>query len=319
MLLAALLVLGSAIGAQGMARKPATLPAGAAPTPAWLTKGDGTAMPGPDELAVRWLGTAGFEIRSAKGALLIDPYFSRPSLGALLAGPARPDEALVKARVRPVQAVFVGHGHFDHFLDAPLVAKLTGATLYTSETSINLAAQEGLPASQRRAVRPGDVLRVGDIEVEVVESRHSSMPTQALAGGPMAPDAKLPLRFLEYKNGDVFGFLIRWRGRSLYHNGSAEFVEEGLGGSRAETVLFCVSGWTSTPGVWKRVYDTMKPAVIMPMHHDDFFKPFEAGVQENLLAKHAGALATIRRDAPGAAIVDVDFFDDHRFRARDPR
>ena len=319
LLLAALLVLGSAVGAQAMARRPATIPAGAAPTPAWLTTGDGTAMPGEDELAVRWLGTAGYEIRSKQGALLIDPYYSRPSLGTLLGGPAKADEARVKAHVRPVDAVFVGHGHFDHFLDAPLAAKLTGATLYTSATSIALAAQEGLPEAQRRVVRAGDVIRVGDITVEVVEGRHSSMPTQFLAGGAMDPHAKLPLRFLEYKNGDVFGFLVTWRGRTLYHNGSAEFVEAGLAGRRAETVLFCVSGWKSTPGVFKRVYEALKPAAIMPMHHDDFFKPFEAGVQENLLAAHQEALHTIRRDAPGAAIVAVDFFDDHRFRARDPR
>ena len=318
-LLAVLLALTPAFAAQAMARTPATLPAGAAPLPAWLTTGDGSALPGPDELAVRWLGTAGFEIRSAKAGILIDPFYSRTPLLPLLTGPARPDEAAVKARVRPVQGVFVGHGHYDHLLDAPTAARLTGAGLYASASALAVAAQEGLPARQRHALRAGEVIRLGDLEVEVVESRHSSMPTQLLAGGELAPGAKVPLGFLAYKNGPVYGFLIRWRGRSLYHSGSAEVLDANLRGKRADVVLICLSGWKSTPDVFGRVYQALRPSVIAPMHHDDFFKPFEAGFQENPLAYHGEALGVIRRDAPGAAILGVDYFDDHRLAARDAR
>lgn len=316
-LLAALLALAPAFAAQAMARKPATVPVDAAPAPAWVKTGDGSALPGPDELAVRWLGTAGFEIRSARAAILIDPYYSRTPLGQLLAGPARPDEAAIRARVRPVNAVFVGHSHFDHMIDAPTVARLTRAHLYGSAATLAVAGQEGLPAAQGQAIKGGDRVKVGDLQVEVVASRHSSMATQWLAGGEMPAHVTVPMRFLEYKNGPVFGFLISWRGRTFYHCGSADVAEAHLAGKRAETVLFCVSGWKSSPDVIKRLYETLRPALILPMHHDDFFKPFEAGVQENLLAYYGEALGVIRRDAPGAAIREVGFFDDHRFRARD--
>ncbi len=316
-LLAALLALTPAFAAQAMARKPAIVPADAAPAPAWVRTGDGSAMPGRDELAVRWLGTAGFEIRTAKTAILIDPYYSRTPLGQLLQGPARPDEAAIKAHVRPVDGVFVGHSHFDHMIDAPTAAKLTSAVLYGSPATLEVAAQEGLPAPQRFAIKGGDRVKVGDLYVDIVESRHSTMATQWLAGGEMPASVKVPMWFLEYKNGPVFGFLIHWRGRTLYHCGSADINEANLAGKRAETVLFCVSGWKSSPDVIKRVYAALRPAVILPMHHDDFFKPFEAGVKENLLAYYGEALGVIRRDAPGAAIREVGFFDDHRFRARD--
>lgn len=314
--LAAALLLTPA-AAHAMARKPAVVPASTAPAPAWLRDGDGTAMPGPDEIAVRWLGTAGFEIRTAKTAILIDPYYSRPSLGTLIGGPAKPDEAAIAKHVRPVDGIFVGHTHFDHMMDAPTAAKITHAVLYGSDATQRLAAQEGLPAPRRFTLRGGERIKVGDLYVDVVASRHSTMVTQHLAGGDLPADAKMPLWFLHYKNDQVFGFLVRWRGRTIYHCGSADVVEANLAGKRADAVLACVSGWTSAPDVFKRLADALHPAVIFPMHHDDFFKPFEEGVHENLLAKYGEALDRIRQDAPGVAIREVRFFDDTRLRAEE--
>lgn len=315
--LAAVFVAGTALAAQAMARRPAVLPLDAPPLPGWIREGEGDAKPGPDELAVRWLGTAGFEIRSAKAGILIDPYYSRPTLGTLLAAPVKPDEAAIRKHVRPVEAVLVGHAHFDHLMDAPTAAKLTGATLYANDPGVDVAAQEGLPAAQRQALQPGRLITIGDLRIEPVLSKHSDMPTQLLAGGEWPATFKLPLRFLEYKNGPVYNFLITWRGRSLYHCGSADFDAQAVAGKRADVVMFCLSGWKSTPGVFGRINQTFKPAVLMPMHHDDFFKPFTAGFAENPLAFQQEAYAAIRAQAPGLAIRETAFFDDTRLRARD--
>lgn len=317
--LAGALILGSAIASHAMARRPAVLPPDAPPLPGWLREGEGDAMPGQDELAVRWLGTAGFEIRSRKAAILIDPYYSRPTLGTLLGAPVKPDEAAIRQHVRPVQGVLVGHAHFDHLMDAPTAAKLTGATMYANAPGVEVAAQEGLPAAQRAELRAGRAIVIGDLTIEPVPSKHSDMPTQWLAGGEWPASFKLPLRFLEYKNGPVFNFLISWRGRSLYHCGSADFDQAAVAGKHADVVLVCLSGWKSTPGVFGRLYTSFKPSVIMPMHHDDFFKPFSAGFHENPLAFQQEAYAAIRAQAPGLAIRETAFFDDTRLRAADAR
>jgi L-ascorbate metabolism protein UlaG (beta-lactamase superfamily) len=283
--------------------------------PGWLGPADGIHPPGPDALDVRWLGVAGFEIRTGKAAILIDPYFSRTPLWDLLSKPVKPDLERIHRYLRPVQAVFVGHAHFDHLMDAPEVAKELNIPLYCSDQGERIAAAEGLNASLQRALTPGTIVRVGDIEVEAIESRHSDMPTQMLAGGDVAPNIKWPMGFLAYRNGPVFGFLIRWRGRSLYHSGSAQILDAAATGHHADVVLQCLTGWTSSPHIFERVNATLTPRVIIPMHDDDFFKPLDAGWSENPLARRKEGLAAMHKAMPGASIVTMGFLETLRLKA----
>jgi L-ascorbate metabolism protein UlaG (beta-lactamase superfamily) len=312
------LLLAGALLAPGCVPRLVARPATEAspPLPVWLKAGQAQARVGEHELRVRWLGTAGIELRSARAALVIDPYFSRHPLLTLLGGPVRPDEAAIARHMAPVDAVLVGHAHFDHFVDAPSVARRARARLWASPAALNLAAQEGVPAAQLCALTPHGRFTVGDIEVEAVPSRHSPMPTQWLAGGSLTGAPRLPMSFLAYKNDEVYGFALHWRGRTLYHCGSADVDEAAVGSRRADVVFACVSGWRSSPNVFRRLARTLQPRVLAPMHHDDFFRPFSEGVVENPLAYHEEALRTMRRDAPDAALLPLDFFDDHRLEAR---
>jgi L-ascorbate metabolism protein UlaG (beta-lactamase superfamily) len=295
--LAVLVGLGS-WASVGRAAPPAEVPA-----PAWLAEAPDQ-PPGPDELDVRWLGTAGFEIRSQRAAILIDPYYSRLPILKLL-GKLKPDMAAIEREIRPAQAVFVSHGHFDHLLDAPEVARKLNAPLYTSYQGEKLAEAEGLPAALRKPIVDGTLVQVGDIGVEAVQSQHSDMITQRLAGGEMTDHPSYPMGFMDYKNGPTYGFLIRWRGRTIYHNGTAQIVEAGIRNRHADVVLMCVSGWTATPNLWGRVGAALTPDVVVPMHDDDFFKPISEGFHENPLAKRDAALVAIREAMPAAAIVPV--------------
>lgn len=283
--------------------------------PDWLGGTDGLHAPGPNDLDIRWLGVAGFEIRSAKGSLLIDPYLSRTPLWELLTKPATPNMALVHQYVRPVQAVFISHAHFDHFLDAPAIAKEQHIPLYASDQAQRIAEAAGVPAELRHAETPGMVTRVGDIEVEAVESRHSDMPTQYLAGGDVPAHVSWPLRFLDFHNGPTFGYLIRWRGRTIYHSGSAQIVDAAVNHRHADLALFCLTGWTSTPHLFDRVNEQLAPRVFIPMHDDDFFQPLAKGWVENPLAKRAAGLDAIRAAMPNTSLVTIDFLQTVRLKA----
>ena len=84
----------------------------------WAIK-DLQALPlGDDEMAIWWLGQAGFAVRACSNTLLIDPYLS-DSLARKYAGSKFPHVRLVPVPVNPaalkgVDWVFCTHRHTDH-------------------------------------------------------------------------------------------------------------------------------------------------------------------------------------------------------------
>lgn len=305
-----------ALPAWSFATEPALPPE--RPQPAWLTaKADRLKPLGPDEIAIRWLGTAAFEVRTARGALLIDPHFSRHDLWQLLSGPIAPDEARIDQDLPPADAVFVGHAHHDHLVDAPTVARKLGVPLYGSEDVARVARAAALPESQIKPLRGGERVAVGDMVVEAIASKHSDMITNHLVSGSIPEEVTLPMRFWDYKHGQVLTYAIHWRGRTIYHFGSAEIVEAHLGQRRSDLVLLCMSGWKDNRGVFKRIERTLDPRVLVPMHHDDFFRPLAEGFHEGQLAFLDGGTRAIRRAMPAASLVRLDLFQEMRLGAEE--
>lgn len=295
------------------------MPAGSADVaspaaPAWFR--DGAQKPlGPNEMAITWFGTASFEIRTARGSLLIDPYYSRHNLFQLLAGPIRPDMARIRKHLKPAQAVFVGHAHHDHLVDAPAAAGLLQVPFYGSEDSARVARLEGLPESQIHTLQGGERVKVGDLTVEAIASRHSDIITNVMVNGQIPPWAQLPMRFWDYKHGKVFIYAIHWRGRTVYHFGSAEIVDETFGDRQADVALLCLSGWKDNRTIFRRLADHLHPQVVVPMHHDDFFRPLEEGFHPGQLAFVTEGFPTIRREMPESHLADPALFQEYRLTA----
>ena len=59
--------------------------------------------------------------------MLVDPYMTRAPVEDE-AAPLVPDEAAIRAFTPArVDAILVGHSHYDHLLDVPSIARRTGA------------------------------------------------------------------------------------------------------------------------------------------------------------------------------------------------
>ena len=93
-------------------------------------------------LQVRFLGAAGFLLRRGKDAVLTAPLYSTPSIFRVLdeRSPVivpRPERiARFHPDVHDVQAILVGHAHYDHLMDVPYVWERTpGATIFGSLTT----------------------------------------------------------------------------------------------------------------------------------------------------------------------------------------
>ena len=115
----------------------------------------------PSGLSLRWLGTAGFVLSYEGITVLIDPYVTRLSLGDLLRGRVVHSSGEALSRWVPAaDAVLVGHTHFDHALDVPVIAGRDGCPVYGGTAMARLMTLHGLQ-HQAVVVQPYEVEEIG--------------------------------------------------------------------------------------------------------------------------------------------------------------
>jgi L-ascorbate metabolism protein UlaG (beta-lactamase superfamily) len=255
---------------------------------------------------IRWLGTAGFVVATGATTVLIDPYLTRCSMGALVTSRLVPNERAIRSRLPSrVDAVLCGHSHFDHLLDAPLIAKMTGAKLVGSATTCAFGRAQGLLPSQLVEVGTrGLDLSIGDLGIRFVPSLHGRI----LLGhvpfpGVVSSAPSLPARAWDYRMGGAYGLLLRAGSTTVYHNGSADLVDSEIEGTRADVLLVGIAGRRATPRYVERLCDALRPSVVVPTHHDAFFAPLDEGVRLLPGIDLEGFVSNVNRAAPGSQIV----------------
>ncbi|HXU73387.1 MAG TPA: MBL fold metallo-hydrolase [Polyangia bacterium] len=254
---------------------------------------------------IRWLGTAGHVIETPTTTLLVDPYLTRPTLTEL-AGPIAPDETAIRARLPVrVDAVLCGHSHFDHLLDAPFIARTTGAKLAGSGTTCTFARASGVAEEQLVLVPPsGRTFTVGDATIRFIPSLHGRIFLGRVPfPGEVAAPPPLPARFWHYRMGGAFGLLIDIGGVRIYHNGSADLIDAALDGARADVLLVGLAGRKGTRDYLRRLYGALAPKLIVPTHHDAFFAPLDGGLHLLPGIDLEGFAAETRAHAPSATLV----------------
>jgi L-ascorbate metabolism protein UlaG (beta-lactamase superfamily) len=233
-------------------------------------------------LTATWLGVTAVLLRDGEHALLVDPFFSRPPglLPLALNRRIAPDEARIRAwlarlGVSKLDAVLVSHSHYDHALDAGLVAKLTGAQLLGSASTAKLGLGAGLPEAQLQVIAPGQDYRFGDFELRFIASRHAGATGGAPTGEISAPLTP-PAHYLDYKLGGAYSILVAHpQGRLLLH-GSAGYLPGALRGERADLVFLGVALIDDLDAYLAEVVDAVGAKRIVPSHWDDFSRPLEA-------------------------------------------
>lgn len=235
-----------------------------------------------DGVRVRWLGTAGFAIEHGGFTVLIDPYLTRASLARCALTTIRPDEGAIRRCAPKADAIILGHTHFDHALDVPLIAARTGAVVFGSRSAVTLCRSFGVPAEKLRDVErsPGQEpvrAEVGPFELRFVPSAHSRfffgrVPYE----GDITDCDQVPLRIGHYRCGAVFAVEIRVARRTIVHLGSAELATgDQLSAKEPELLLLCVAGWTSSPDLPERVARALSPRAVLLSHWDNFFRPID--------------------------------------------
>jgi L-ascorbate metabolism protein UlaG (beta-lactamase superfamily) len=230
---------------------------------------------------IQWLGTAGFAIEHAGHTLLIDPYVTRASITRCLVAPLQPDRDAIRRCVPRADAIVVGHTHFDHVLDVPRIALMTGAHVYGSRSAAALCRAQGVAEARVECIEHdaggAPVEReVGPFALRFIPSAHSPLLLGRVPfPGEIADCSDVPLRTEEYRCGAVFGVEIRVAGRTLYHLGSAELIDANVRMKNVDLLLMCVAGWTASHDFPERVGHVLAPGAVLFSHWDDFTRSIE--------------------------------------------
>ena len=260
------------------------------------------AASGQGDLQMKYLGTAGWEIKDGNVTVLVDPYISRLKLGT---GPSihpdddrksyarsdyfEPDSAKIDEIIGEVDFILVHHSHFDHISDVPYIAKKTGAKVIATETGINMLRAYGIPNDQLYPVRGGEDYQFENFSVRVIPGIHSALNEKHYIDSRRYTEPpEAPMKISEFIEGGSLQFLARFDSHTVMTAGSMNYVEREIQGIHPDILVPGVN--MSQRGLYKYTERLLKatgnPKIVIPTHWDNFRLPYgfsqESAVENKL-------------------------------------
>jgi L-ascorbate metabolism protein UlaG (beta-lactamase superfamily) len=245
---------------------------------------------------------------------MVDPYFSRPSLAA--DAPMIPDEQAIRARVPPrASLVLVGHSHVDHLLDAPTVARLTGAEIMGTASTANYARASGIPSDKIITVKGGEDYAFDGFSVRVIPGLHSALDHKhTFAADTLIPaGVKLPMRFADFVEGGSLAYLVRAGGHEVLFISSANYIERELEGIHPDVAVVATGLRQEVHEYTCRLMRVLgRPPVVFANHFDRWMEPIGANLSPETTADLARFGEEVRACASNTRVIVPAHFEAHQ-------
>ncbi|MFD0360048.1 MBL fold metallo-hydrolase [Nocardia sp. GCM10030253] len=253
-----------------------------------------------DRVALSWVGCTTYALALGGSVLLLDAWVPRLTSSGYV--PATPQDL---ADLRP-EAIFIGHGHFDHAGDAGRIAQASGAVVHgTAEHCATIRAQVSAPSFPTVALGDANTLigerhefTVGTVAVTAIRHLHSA-PTAPDRTDPSSPFFPLPdlcaivqypptldgvlqnlPRLRDQENGVLLyqfrvpGFSLVWHDSAGPLTENAPHVFDVLAGLPPTDVqIGAIQGYNQlTNGLRdpRRYIESLRPTLFVPSHHDNW-------------------------------------------------
>lgn len=237
--------------------------------------------PSPSGISVTFLGVSTLLITDGETSLLTDGFFTRPGIVGMLTrvkpNPAIIDKCLRRSGIDTLDAVLVGHSHYDHSLDSAVVAARTGAILVGSGSTLEIGTGAGLAATAMQRVTPEEPLKFGKFTVTMLLSEHAP---GAKFPGLIERPLRAPARIGDYRMAEVYSMVIEHAAeaerplRMLVH-GSAGF-RPGVLTDREVDMAYLGIGTLGKQSdgylddYWDQTVAATRAQTVIPIHWDDF-------------------------------------------------
>ena len=244
------------------------------------------------KIGVLWLGQSAFKITTATGkVIVIDPY--------LTANPKTPEAYKKLDALGKVDLILVTHGHLDHYLDAPALAKLTGAPLWAPAGLVQSMQTLGvLPVAQANRMNKGGSIMPfgpGGVRITMTHAEHSS---ELVWRNPATDKDET------HVGGEPAGFMIEMEnGFKIWHMGdTGVFGDMRLIGEmfKPDLLLIPIGGgqFVMNPvDAAMATRDLIKPKMALPMHYGT--TPALVGTPEEYIKALGNAPVKVLAIKPG--------------------
>lgn len=239
-------------------------------------------------MELTWLGTAGFIVKGKEGEIAFDPFLSR---GQGERSPFTPKS------FGNTQAVFVGHGHFDHTYDIPEIVGQSELKVFAPGLTGRMLRLRGVPAGRLMAAGHREIL-FDPFKVRAFRSAHvrfdlplvTSTLKRCGVGGCLHA---IPLG-LGYPKGLVQTYLFEVGGKKALFVSSGGCTDAELEAYRKLEVdyfLAPLQGHSKIQEIAARQTAIVRPKVVIPHHFDDFYPPLSQNISVDVFRdrlKHNG-------------------------------
>jgi len=240
-----------------------------------------------DVVTVTWLGVTTLLFDDGETQILIDGFFSRPSMAdILLRRPVEIDAANInyamnEFRMRRLAAIIPVHSHFDHAMDVGEIANHSSASVLGSESTAQIARGAGVPDDQITVVESATSFEFGAFKVTLLPIGHApigwggSVPFDGIISEPLMT----PQPISAWRMGGGFTVIIEHPQGTALVQGSAAYQKYELQKIAADAVFLGVSqlqslGREYAELYWQHTVTATGSHSVYPIHFDDFMLPF---------------------------------------------
>lgn len=241
----------------------------------------------PDAVTVTWLGVTTLLFDDGNTQILIDGFFSRPSVADILfsanveSSAAQINFVLDEYQMQRLAAIIPVHSHFDHAMDIGAIANRSSASIIGSETTANIARGAGVPEDQIVIAENGSDYSFGEFSVKLIHSNHAQLGWGRSVPYPGTIDAPLemPAPVSAWREGTSYSIVVSHPQGTTLIQGSAAFLSGTLDDVVADVVMLGVFGLENfgrnyTEQYWLSLVTSTGAKRVIPIHFDDYTKPF---------------------------------------------